>query len=164
MHKLVGFAAGLILAGACLGAEAHAATKRQGSLDAFTGVDEVVFECTTSTSYTQIPQMRRTFTVAGASRASVVVMFQGAFSLSVDPAVTSDTGFIQLQIDGVVQGPGDQVPVQSTQGGGNVTGAHGFNWQSKRLAPGPHIVQIHWRTDQGSNFCVDARSLIILHK
>jgi hypothetical protein len=32
------------------------------------------------------------------------------------------------------------------------------------LSSGRHTALIRWRTDLGSEFCVDARSLIILHR
>lgn len=40
--------------------------------------------------------------------------------------------------------------------------AHGF--KSTPLPPGAHTARVQWRTDLGSEMCVDARSLIVLHR
>jgi hypothetical protein len=158
MKKSVALAVGIVLVSFYIGAVSHAAPiNRTGPVSKFTGVDEIVEACTTSASYTNMPSMTRTFTLSGPTAASVAVMFQGAFSLS---GSAFDTGFIRLQIDGVTQGPG-QIPVKNE---GDLTATHGFNWQSKTLTPGNHTARIQWRTDLNSSFCVDARSLIILHR
>ncbi|MEX0816579.1 MAG: hypothetical protein WD027_03990 [Gaiellales bacterium] len=88
----------------------------------------------------------------------VVVMFQGSVRLD-DSGGAFDTGFVRLTIDGVQQFPGEIPLIPAGD-----SGSHGFNWQSSGLAPGVHTARIQWRTDLGGNFCVDARSLIILHK
>ena len=107
-----------------------------------------------------MPSMNRTFTLGGSTSDQVVVMFQAAAArVGGEPF---DTGFVRLTIDGTAQGPGDGlIPLVSV---GDESGAHGFTWQSKTLAAGSHTARVQWRTDQGSEFCVDARSLIILHK
>lgn len=139
-------------------AESEAAS-RSAPVSQFSGVDAVVFACTTSTSFVNIPGLNRSFTVSAGAAEEVVTMLQGAFSLS---RVSLDTAYVRLLIDNVVQGPGDQVPIKGFDDLGGST--HGFNWQSPPLAPGTHTARVQWRTDQGSNLCVDARSLIILHK
>lgn len=122
----------------------------------FSGVDEIVFACTNTTSFTNMPGMSRTFTLGAADQ--VVVMFQGSASLSGQPF---DTGFVRLTIDNAAQGPADGlIPLI----GVDERGTHGFNWQSKNLSKGSHTARVQWRTDQGSSFCVDARSLIVLHR
>ena len=156
---LVGGLGGLLVA-ASLSTMAHAAVKRTGPISSFTGVDEIVEACTTTTSYATIPSMTRTFTLGGTANASVAVLFKGALSLSSGSGF--DTSYIRLQIDGVTQSPGE-IPVKGE--GDPLIATHGFNWQIPRmLAPGTHTARIQWRTDLAQQLCVDARSLIILHK
>jgi hypothetical protein len=135
---------------------AEAAVSRSAPISRFDGIDEIVEACTTSSSFVNMPQMTRTFSVGGSVNDEVVAMFTGSLSLSGDPF---DTGFIRLTIDGAQQSPG-VVPAI----GVGERGAHGFNWQSAPLSPGSHTARVQWRTDLGGSFCVDARSLIILHK
>ena len=138
--------------------KAEAATMRSAPISKFSGVDDVVFVCTTSQTFVNIPGLSRSFTLGAEAAEEVVVMLQGAFSLT---RQGSDTAFVRLLIDNVVQGPGDQVPIKGIDDTGST---HGFNWQSKVLSPGAHSVRVQWRTDLGSDLCVDARSLIVLHK
>jgi hypothetical protein len=133
-----------------------AAVNRSGPVTMFDGRDEIVQACTTSTNFSTIPNMSRTFTLGGTGNASVAVMFSGSLSLSGDPA---DTGFLRLTVDNVQQSPG----VVPAIGSGEL-GAHAFNWQTGPLSPGSHTVRIQWRTDLHGSFCVDARSIIILHR
>jgi len=139
--------------------DATAATQRSAPISKFSGIDDVVFACTTSTTFVNIPGLSRSFTLGAGAAEEVVAMLQGSFSLN---RQGSDTAFVRLLIDNVVQGPGDQVPIKGIDDSGGST--HGFNWQSKVLSPGTHTVRVQWRTDLGSNLCVDARSLIVLHK
>jgi hypothetical protein len=143
-----------------------AAIRRSAPISKFSGIDEIVEACTTATSYVRMPGMVRSFTLGGAAAEEVVVMFQGA-AMRVN-GESFDTGFIRLLIDGQVQGVGGgdgQIPLKSpTPAGTSEAAAHGFTWQTRRLAPGLHTVQVQWRTDLGSEFCVDARSLLILHQ
>lgn len=136
---------------------------RSGSISKFDGVDGIEFKCTTGTGFVIMQDMTRTFTLPAGSPASVVVMFNGALNLSSSAA---DTGFLRLTVDSQVVGPGDQVPAIGTETGNPEAeeDGHGFTWQTKPLAPGIHTARILWRTDGGSRLCVDARSLIILHK
>jgi hypothetical protein len=140
-------------------AVAHAVTTtRNAPITKFVGVDEIVEQCTNSTTFTQMPNMARNFTLGGSVNDEVVAMFTGSLSLG-DDGGAFDTGFIRLTIDGFQQTPG-VVPAM----GVNDRGAHGFNFQTSALTPGMHTARIQWRTDLGSTFCVDARSLIILSK
>jgi hypothetical protein len=132
---------------------AEAAVTRSAPINKFDGIDEIVEECTTATSFERMPQAAKSFSVSASNE--VVAMFQGSLSLSGDPL---DTGFIRLTIDGVEQTPG-VVPAI----GAGERGTHGFNWQSAPLSPGRHRARVEWRTDLGGTLCVDARSLIILH-
>jgi hypothetical protein len=140
--------------------EGHAATTRSAPIGKFSGVEDIIFECTTSQTFTNIPGLSRTFNLGAGAAEEVVVMLQGAFSW--DSASADDTAYVRLLIDNQVQGPGDQVPFNSVDSRGG--GTHGFNWQSKPLRPGNHTVRVQWRSDFGSSLCVDARSLIVLHK
>ena len=116
--------------------------------------------CTPSTTFVNMPSMSRTFTLGGSTSDQVVVMFQAAAARVAGQPF--DTGFVRLLIDGAAQGPGDgTIPLV---GVGDESGAHGFTWQSKTLAPGSRTARVQWRTDLGSTFCVDACSLVVLHK
>ena len=159
MRTHVGFPVGLALAGVLLGpvGDAQAApVNRTAAISKYSGVDEIVEACTNATSFANMPSMSRVLTRAGSGTDEVLVTFQAASSLSGEPF---DTGFVQLTIDGVAQGPGD-IPLL----GADERGTHGFTWQSRPLAPGSRMAQVQWRTDLGSTFCVDARSLVVLHK
>jgi hypothetical protein len=166
MRKQGGFSAGLVLAGCLIGCfmateDAQAAPVNQTApISRFTSVDEIVEACTTSTTFVNMPSMSRTFTLGGSTADQVVVTFQAAASLN-DNGGPFDTGFVRLTIDGAAQGPADGlIPLI----GVNERGTHGFTWQSKRLTVGSHTARIQWRTDLGSDFCVDARTLVILHR
>lgn len=133
-----------------------APVSRSGTIAKFDGVDEIVQACTTTTSFANVPQMSRTFTVSGAASA-VVVTFSGSASLS---GQQFDTGFVRLTIDNVQQSPGVVPFIAADQG----SDANAFTWQSRPLAVGTHTARIQWRTDLGSSFCLDARSLVVLHR
>jgi hypothetical protein len=150
--------AGVLSLGLVTGLVAQAAVTRSGPIRAFDGVDEIVFECTNTTNYNSIPEMRRTFTVGGNISQPVIAMFEGSLSLDKSGG-NLDTGFLRLTIDGVEQSPGE---IPAIEAGGR--GTHGFNWQTTPLAPGSHIARVQWRTDLGGNYCADARSLIVIHR
>jgi hypothetical protein len=140
----------------------QAANSRTAPIDTFAGTDEIVEACTTSTSFVLMPNMLRTFTLSSQGSSAndeVVVMFQGA-AMRLSLGSGFDTGFVRLTIDGVEQPPG-LIPVVSE---GDEAASHGFNWQSRPLTPGSHTARIQWRTDLGNELCVDARSIIVLHK
>jgi hypothetical protein len=149
-------AAGCLIAGIAAFGQAHAASNRAGQINSFNGVDEIVEACTTSKSFVSVPQMTRPFTVSGTA-SSVVVTFSGSASLNGQPF---DTGFVRLTIDGTQQNPG----VVPFIGVGETSEANAFTWQSQTLSVGSHTARVQWRTDLGSSFCVDARSLVILHR
>ena len=137
-------------------APAEAATNRAGAITKFDGVDEIVQVCTNSTTFVNMPSMSRTFTQGGTGSDEVIAQFQASASLSGEDF---DTGFVRLQVGSTVQSPGE-VPLISA----NSQGAHGFTWQTAPVAAGSRTIRVQWRTDLGSTFCVDARSLIIQHK
>lgn len=153
-RRLAACALGAVLATA---AQAIAAPVSQNApIGNFSGVDEIVNNCTNTTVFANMPSMSRTFTLGAADQ--VAVMFQASASLSGQPF---DTGFVRLTIDNKAQGPADGlIPLI----GVDERGTHGFTWQSKALTKGAHTARIQWRTDLGSSFCVDARSLIVLHR
>ena len=139
-------------------AVAYASTGHKAPITKFTGVDDVVEGCTTTTTYKPMPSMTRSFNVDGSANTQAVVMFSGSLSLS-DEGGAFDTGFIRLTVDGVQQTPGE-VPAVGVNG----RGAYAFNFQTGSVSPGAHTARIEWRTDLASTFCVDARSLIVLGK
>jgi hypothetical protein len=165
---LVGWLAGGLMASA---EEAASQTnfQRNAPISKFSGVEEIMNECTTSAGLgneVDMPGMTRNFTLGGTTSEEVIVMFHAAATLTLDPSLppgSLDTGFVLLQIDGAVQTPGNQIELIGTGVPSQVTGAYSFTWQSAPLTPGNHTALIRWRTDLGSNFCVDARTMIILH-
>ena len=118
-------------------------------------MDEIAPACTTAKSFVTVPQMSRTFTVGWPG--SVLVTFTGSASLT---GQTFGTGYVRLTIDNVEQDPGKLPYVEA----GEVSEAHAFTWQSKPLAPGSHTARVQWRADPHLSFCLDARSLTILHR
>jgi hypothetical protein len=158
-HRLFRLCDSFLIVGATVAAlagPATAATSRSGVISKFDGVDEIVQQCTNTTVFANVPQMTRAFTVSG-SASSVVVTFSGSASLS---GTDFDTGFVRLTIDGVEQTPGVVPFVQA----GTLTAANAFTWQSRSLTVGAHTARVQWRTDLGSSFCLDARSLVVLHR
>jgi hypothetical protein len=152
---------GILMAGCLAGglvtiAQAQAATSRSGVISKFDGVDEIVQSCTSTTTFATVPQMTRAFNISGAA-SSVVVTFSGSASLFGQPF---DTGFVRLTIDNVQQTPGE-VPFIAAD---HSSTANSFTWQTRSLAVGAHTARIQWRTDLGSSFCLDARSLVVLHR
>lgn len=149
--------AGLALAlVAGLGHRADAANSRNGTITKFSGVDEIVEACTTTTTYANMPAMGRTVTVGAGAASSIVATFSAAASLFGE---TFDTGFVRLRIGNATVPPGDIPFVGEGQ-----RGAQSFTWESAPLTPGNYTIRVQWRTDLGSSFCVDARSLTVLHK
>jgi hypothetical protein len=133
-----------------------APVNRSGAITKFDAVSEIVEACRTSSSYVNMPSMTRTFTQGGTGQASVLVTFEASASISGQPF---DTGFVRLQIDGATQAPGD-IPLL----GVDERGTHGFTWATQPLGAGSHTARIQMRTDLGSSFCVDARSLTVSHR
>ncbi len=156
MARLMMIAIGAVAAMAWA-AGAQAATSRAGAISKFDGVDEIVEACTNSTTFVNMPGMSRTFTQGGTGSDEVVVQFQAAASMF--GSEPFDTGFVRLQVGSTEQTPGT-VPFIAV----NSQGARGFTWQTAPVAAGSRTIRVQWRTDLGSSFCVDARSLVILHK
>ncbi len=150
--------AGVLSIGLIAAVAAQAAISRSAPISRFDGIDEIIERCTTASTFVTMPQMQRTFTVGGTVNDEVVAMFQGSLSLTTSGG-DLDTGFLRLTIDGVQQSPGEVPAI-----GAGDRGTHGFNWQTSPLTPGSHTARVQWRTDLGGSFCVDARSLIIMHK
>lgn len=162
---LVGWLAGVLMAASAEEAASQTNIQRNGPLRNFSGIEEVVFECTTEESFVDMPPMTRNFTLGGSANEEVVVMFHASAAFTLVSGQTTDSGYVRLEIDNVVQSPGDQVPFISAETEDpQTTGAYSFTWQSAPLTPGNHTANILWRTDLGSEFCVDARTMIILHR
>jgi hypothetical protein len=150
---------------------------RSGPISKFVGVEEAGGSpvCTSSESYSDLPNMVRAFTISGTKNRSVIVLFQG----SNWSHLARQSGAIQLTIDNVPN-PGagasnpilmgfnfdpDNGPVQGP------LGSYGFNFQTDPLTPGPHIARIRWKAwrlnqdlNAGILACVGHRSLIVLYK
>ena len=135
--------------------DAQAAVSRSGVISKFDGVDEGVETCTSAKSHADMPQMSLTFTSSG--RGSALVTFSGSAGLA---GTKFDTGFVRVMVDGQEQSPGEVAFVAV----GQASAANAFTWQTKSLRTGSYAAQVQWRTDQGSEFCVDARSLVVLHR
>ncbi len=156
LRKHVALVVGISFALVTIGAAAFASSNRSGAINTFDGADAIAFQCSSSTTFLNMPSMVVTFD-QGTADSSVVVMFHGYLTL--DTAAGPETlGIIRLRIDGVEQGPGE-VPVLFEDD----RGAEGFNWETTALSAGSHTARVQWRNNLGSNFCVGARSLIILH-
>jgi hypothetical protein len=166
---LVGWLAGGLMAASAEEAASQTNFQRNAPISKFSGVEEIVNECTTSDStagFVDMPGMTRNFTLGGNTSEEVIVMFHAAATFTLDPTEppgSLDTGFVQLEIDGAVQSPGNQIEFIGTGVPSLITGAYSFTWQSAPLTPGSHTALIRWRTDLGSEFCVNGRTMIILH-
>ena len=102
--------------------------------------------------------MTRAFNITG-SASSVVVTFSGLASLS--GSEPFDTGFIRLTIDNAQQTPGRG----AVHRGGSIAAPRQLHLADQAaVTVGAHTARIQWRTDLGSSFCLDARSLIVLHR
>jgi hypothetical protein len=120
-------------------------------------VDSGSEPCTAAPFYNDMPDMSKTFRLAGTVSRPVIVLFQGQWT------VVTDSALIQLTIDGVVQSP--EIIVDARPSG--VPGdneSHGYNFVTNALAPGMHTATIQWRDGGGGPACIDDRSMIILHK
>ena len=99
----------------------------------------------------------------------VIVMFQGRWRL---PALGGAVPRIRLVIDGVEQsGPGaltSPAPVTpNTLQGDNRDQTNGFNFISDPQEPGMHTATIQWATETAGGIdeiCIEARSLVVLHR
>ena len=129
-----------------------------GTAGRFSGTRGVVNQCSITTAFTTMPGMVQTFFLGGTANDEVIVTFQASWS---GVAQQFDTAFVRLTIDGVVQPTNVSVPIFAGVEG---TNTHGFTWISSSLAPGSHTARIQWRTDLGSTFCVDDRTLVVLHR
>jgi len=145
--------------GVAVGVAAEAATLKSAPVNRFDSADTTISECTSTTTFVNLPDMARTFSLGGSVNEEVVVMVQGTFVLNDSSGGSpSDSGVIQLTVDGVPQ-IGAPAIVYANHGG-----THGFNFITGALRPGNHTARIQWRTDLGGSMCVGARSLVILHK
>ena len=145
--------------GVAVGVAAEAATLRSAPISRFDSADTTISVCTNTTTFVNLPDMARTFSIGGSVNEEAVVMVQGTFALN-DSSVgsPSDSGVIQLTVDGVAQIAAPAI-VYANHGG-----THGFNFITGALRPGNHTARIQWRTDLGGSMCVGARTLVVLHK
>ena len=129
------------------------------------GVEDIVVDCTTSDiseGFVDMPGMTRDFTLGGSTSEEVVVMFQAVSSLAPGPEPGPRLCPATDRWRGA--GPRESDPFISSGDALNRAEARNFSWQSTPLAPGSHTALIQFRTDSGWQFCVNARSLIILHR
>jgi hypothetical protein len=175
MRKGETFSMRLALVGCLTGSLMAASTEEAASqpnfqdspIRNFSGVEEIVEACTNSDStagFVDMPGMTRDFTLGGSTSEEVVVMFHATANLALASGQSQDTGVVALLIDGATQTPVNEVGFISAEGSTAFEAAHSFTWQSPSLTPGRHTALIQYRTDLGSDFCVYARSLIILHR
>jgi hypothetical protein len=128
----------------------------------FDGVAATDSQCTTSTSFADIPGTAQAFTISGTASTQVVAMFQSEW-------FNQARALLRLTIDNVVQsGPGDSsAPFAANSGndaGAVIDQTNGFNFISDSVAPGAHTARIQWASVSGGQICVDERTLIVLHK
>jgi hypothetical protein len=139
---------------------AGALSSHTAPITKFTGVDESASRCTNSKTFVNIPQVYRSFTLGGTTDDEAVAMFSASMILYPHPQGTPDLGEIRLTVDDVLQLPVDVIALGST----GEQRAVAFNWQTSAVTPGTHLARIQWRTNEGSRFCVGARSLLVLSK
>ena len=149
------------------------AKEGHGKIRNFAAVDAEDYVCTAASfpAYEDIPRMAVAFDLDArqANPESVIVMFQGQWRL---PAAGLGVAVprIRLVIDGIEQsGPGGLASpaavTPNTLFDPNTT--NGFNFLSDPLPKGAHTVKIQWATQTAGNteqICVEARSLVVLHR
>jgi hypothetical protein len=122
-------------------------------------VDATDLQCTTSTSFTDLPGMSETFSFGGNHSRPVIVLFQGTWV-----SAAQAEAFIWLTIDGVVQpSPGWTILAHEDDASADFE-TNGFNFISAPLAPGTHTATIQWYSGNGNQVCVVGRSMVVLHK
>ena len=126
-----------------------------GPVTKFDGRDEILHRCTTSASFSTMPQMKRNFMLGGTGNASVAVMFSGSLRSPVTrrTRVTSGSWSTACSRLPALFLQSAQVSLVHTPSTGRRTGSRQ-----------DHNVKISWRTDLHGSFCVDARSMIMLHQ
>src|SRR5262245_24648330 len=127
------FVGGLLILGQLQAANTTNFTTRSGVITKFSGIDENVNVCTTSTTFVQVPAMIRSFIISAGAATPVVVTFSTS---------ASGQGNVRLTIDGVEQTPGS-VPFISPV---DFFTSHAFTWTTQPLAAGVHTARIQWRS------------------
>ena len=130
-----------------------------GGITTFDGVyvvspDEAL-PCTTSSSFEDLAGASQNFFQAGNSQ-QVVVLFQGQWIAN---GGLSDRVRVRLMIDNVPQS--NAVGTISTA---FLNETNGMNFISDPLLSGQHEAKIQWQSASGTEVCVRARSLIVLHR
>jgi hypothetical protein len=133
-----------------------------GAIGHFSSQNATDTQCTTSTSFVDIPGMSVTFTIGGTARQTVLALFQGEW-------FNNDRALARIVVNGfVVPGPGDNLsPVAMDSGndaGGSVDETNGFNFITNALKPGVKTLKVQWASVGGHQICVDERSLIVERK
>jgi hypothetical protein len=132
-----------------------------GPIHNYTATNATDEQCTSSTTYADMPGASVSFVVPGKSKRHVLAMFQGEW-------FNNDRALARVVVDGVVQsGPGDSAsPVSLDSGndaGTSIDQTNGFNFITDSLSPGVrHTLSIQWASVGGNSICVDERSLIVL--
>jgi len=133
-----------------------------GPIGHFSSQNATDTQCTTSTSFVDMPGMSVTFTISGKTSQTVLALFQGEW-------FNSDRALARILVNGTVQpGPGDSAsPIALDSGndaGASVDETNGFNFITKLLKPGVKTLKVQWASVGGKQICVDERSLIVERK
>jgi hypothetical protein len=132
-----------------------------GPIANYTATNATDEQCTSSTSYVNMPGASVSFIVPGKTKRHVLALFQGEW-------FNNDRALARVVVDGVVQsGPGDSAsPVSLDSGndaGSSVDQTNGFNFITDNLTPHVrHTLTVQWASVGGGQICVDERSLIVL--
>lgn len=132
-----------------------------GPLNNYTAKDANDEQCTTSTSYVDMPGTSVTFVIPGTAKKRVLALFQGEW-------FNNDRALARVVVDGVVQpGPGDSASPMALNSGNDagsiIDSTNGFNFITNGLSPRvTHTLKVQWASVGGGQICVDERSLIVL--
>ena len=133
-----------------------------GAIGHFSSKNSTDTQCTTSTSFVDIPGMSVTFTIPGTARQTVLALFQGEW-------FNSDRALARIVVNGfVVPGPGDNLSPMALDSGNDagsvVDETNGFNFITNPIKPGVKTLKVQWASVGGKTICVDERSLIVERK
>ena len=133
-----------------------------GSIGHFSSQNATDTQCTTSTSYVDMPGMSVTFTIGGTARQTVLALFQGEW-------FNNDRALARIVVNGfVVPGPGDHLSPVALDSGNDAASSidetNGFNFITNPLKPGVKTLKLQWASVGGKQICVDERSLVVLRK
>src|SRR5205823_11999432 len=150
--KRGGMFVAVAILGVAVGVAAEAATLKSAPVNHFDSADTTISVCTNTTTFVNIPDMTRTFSLGGSVNDEVVVMMQGTFVLNDSAAGSpSDGGVIELTVGGVAL-IGAPAIVYANRGG-----THRLNFVTGALRPGNHTPRSEWRHDAGGGVRVAGR-------